>query len=66
MNITQTHYYLYKGNRYDNMKECRDTHNLGRTEFRKMVKEKIIEKKIINDVNPQGDAQNKKTTKTRF
>ncbi len=66
MNSSKTHYYIYNEKKYDNMKDCRETNDLGRTEFRKMVKEKIIEKIIINDVKPHGDAQNKKKTKTEF
>ncbi len=66
MDSKTAHYYLFKGIKYDNMKDCRDANNLGRTQFRKMVKEQIIEKIIINDVKPQGDAQNKKKTKAKL
>ena len=66
MNGKQSHYYIYQGKRYENMKECREANGLGRTGFRNLVKNGIIEKVIINDVKPQGDAQNKTTTKTEL
>jgi len=66
MNGKQSHYYIYQGKRYENMKECREANELGRTGFRNLVKNGIIEKVIINDVKPQGDAQNKTTAKTEF
>ena len=66
MNGKQSHYYIYQGKRYENMKECREANKLGRTGFRNLVKNGVIEKVIINDVKPQGDAQNKTTTETEL
>jgi hypothetical protein len=66
MNGKQSHYYIYQGERYENMQQCREAHGLGRAGFRKLVKNGIIEKVIINDVKPQGDAQNKTTTQTEL
>lgn len=48
METTQTHYYLYDGKRYDNMKELCDEHGFGTHAFRNRVKKHIIEKILIN------------------
>jgi len=41
------HLYIYKGVKYENMKECREKRDLGRAEFRNLVRKGII-KKVTN------------------
>lgn len=66
MKKPQTHYYIYNDTRYENMKDCCVSLNLGRQEFRNLVKTQAIKKIIINDVKPKGDAIQKETEKTEL
>ena len=47
MNIIQHHYYIYLGNRYENMLECRKANAISKKRFTKMVRNGVIKKVII-------------------
>ena len=55
MEKINTHFYIYESVKYYNMKECREHRNLGRTEFRNLVRKGIIKK--ITNAKLQRDAK---------